>query len=210
MILFLASIAFAGTLTDMSAAKQESRGCVRTTTLSLAVDTAHTVWKTHTVDVAAWLAEHPLGFRDYRPLVVDAGKGELCLQFGTVRPFGEAIGDYIGVAVSVNGGKPIVIADTNITDLDVTGLRPDDVVTVDFLEGYPPVVDSCKWRSNTFVINSVDGADIPQQVYDCRVVERKTYFVVLEHPEHKYDTSWKAPPPPKSTTPSPFEGLLPP
>ncbi len=197
MFLLLASSALAGVLSETP-----DRRCAHTTTISMAADTAHTVWKTHGVDVAGYFAEHRLGFKDHQPLEIEAGSGNWCLALGTLRPIGEAIRGNLGIAFIIDG-KATLVPSTFANDLTIFGLRKDQVVQIEFVQMGPPVVRSCKRTEYTDAMDLVDGSLIPRTAYDCTVATQMTW-IVTEHREYSTDPNWVPAPLPKNAGDDPL------
>ncbi len=174
-LLLLTSFAFAGE-------------CEHTIDVSVSRDSdpSHVVYRLHDFDVAAYANQSHFGFRDHAPLDVDAGNGDWCFDFGGLRAFQEVIGN-IGVVVTVNEQQVIRLG-VNYNEFHVTGLHMGDVVTVEFIKPFTPVVRSCSRRvSQDMRDSTVTFGSVPMTFYTCvvdpmewKVIERRQYTVAIE------------------------------
>lgn len=194
MLFFLVSFAFAA-----------EPNCANTVEIPLAEDTTHTVWKTHIVDVAAWRAKHRLGHRDYQPLIVDTrGGGDWCIEFGSLRPVRDAIGaelgTTIGIAISTATGQTTLKPSTGYNVFTVAGLKPFDVVVIEFLRIHTPQLGSCARSVDPSYTTQIDGLEIPMTTYACSV-NGLIEFSVIERREYTTNPEWHPTPQPKSEDP---------
>lgn len=166
MLVFLVSVAFAGE-------------CKSVIDVPLDADTSHIVYRTHQYDVAAYAAEYRLGFRDYAPLIVDAGNGDWCYRFGSLRPFREVMGTTTGIVVTT-GDKRTIRLSTHSNEFWVKGLSVGDVVRIEFIQSFPPGMKSCS-RNVSEGIRTIfeDGREVPTTYYQCKV-KPMTWLVVEE------------------------------
>lgn len=178
----LTSLAFAGE-------------CDRVIDLPIRHDTAHTIYKNHGFDVAAYASQHQIGFRDYAPLNILVGDGDYCYNFGSLRDFGKVMGN-VGVVVTVNDRHATVIPSVDYDEFYVTGLHVEDVVTVEFIKPSTPKVSSCARTVNDTTVYLIDEHEflpLTLTLYTCEVEPMS--WKVIEQRQYVVTTPATTPPP---------------
>jgi len=148
------------------------------------IDTTNVTYRSHSFDVASYANEHRFGTRDYKPLIVNAGDGDWCFSFGTLRDLKAVMGANTGIVVTVNDQQTVRLS-VNYNEFHITGLDLGDVVTIEFIQSFTPFPRSCERSVNSgFTTVTSDWGTIPRTMYTCDVepmnweaIEQREYTV---------------------------------
>lgn len=160
-------------------AKAEEKACVNEVRLSIAKDVEHTTFLDHGYDVKKFAEEHPFGTRDFAQLLIDAGDGDWCVSFGTLRDFKYAISGITGVVVTI--ADQAVVSSTDVNDFQIVGLRAGQRVKIEITRLVLFPSDDCQRRESDgiFLIPRV-GEERPLTTYECKGPQFTRWEVIEE------------------------------